>query len=163
MAATGIGALGLDWKAFLFQALNFLALLALLRVFAYPAMIRALEGRKRRIDEQLKNAAELERKLAEANLQASTILDISHAQAQRMLQDATRRSEQLLADTFEKSQQEAEQLVRAAHARIAADAEQVRQTLKSEAATLVVAATERVLGEKMTGEKDMHIIERALS
>lgn len=162
MAAEGIGALGISLSAFLFQGLNFLVLLVVLRIFAYPAIVRALEGRKQKIDEQLRNAAELERKLAEANIQASTIIDISHAQAQRMLKDATIRSEKILADTFEKSQQEAEQLIRASHVRIAADAEVARRTLRAEAATLVIAATEKILNEKITNTKDMRIIERAL-
>lgn len=162
MAAEGIGALGLDWKAFIFQALNFLVLLGVLRIFAYPAIIRALEGRKQKIDEQLKNAAELERKLAQAALQASSIVDASHAQAQRIIQDAQVRSETLLADTFKKSQQETQQLVHAAHARIAADTETARRQLHTEAVTLVVAATEKVLAEKISSKEDFEIIERAL-
>ncbi len=162
MAAEGIGALGINFQAFAFQALNFLVLLAVLRIFAYPAMIRALEGRKRKIDEQLKNAAELERKLAAATMQAEEIIDLSHARAQRTLQDATARSEKMLADTFEKAQKEADQLRIAAHERIAADAEEARKQLKVEAAALVVAATEKILGEKLTSEKDMKIIQRAL-
>ena len=162
MATEGIGALGISLNAFLFQGLNFLVLLGVLRIFAYPAIIRALEDRKQKIDEQLKNATERERTLADANLPASTIIDVSHAQAQRVLQDATTRSEKILADTFTKSQEETEQLVRASHARIAADVETARRKLREEAAMFVVAATEKILSEKITDKKDMRIIERAL-
>lgn len=162
MAAEGIGALGLDWKVFVFQVINFLILLGLLRAFAYPAIVRALDARKRKIDEQLKNAAELERKLAAATQQAKDVVDLSHAQAGRVMRDANVRAEQFLADTFERAQQEAEQLTRAAHVQIASDVQAARVQLQQETARMVVAATEKVLGESMTASQDRSVIERSL-
>lgn len=162
MAAEGIGALGLDWKAFLFQAINFLILFALLRAFAYPGIVRALDARKRKIDEQLKNAAELERKLAAAREQAKDIIDRSHAQARLVMRDTNIRAEQVLTDTFKRAQQEAEQLTRAAYVQIASDVQAARAQLHHETARMVIAATEKVLGESMTDRKDRSLIERSL-
>lgn len=163
MAAQGIGALGIAWEQFAFQALNFLVLLGVLRVFAYPAIVRALEGRKRTIDEQLKNAMELERKLACAHQESAAIIDASHQKAQEVIADASARADMIVTDACTKAKQETHTMIQAAHTRIEQEVDQARQRLRAQTAMLVVSATEKILNEKITREKDFQIIERALS
>lgn len=163
MAAEGIGALGIAWEQFAFQALNFLVLLGILRVFAYPAIVRALEGRKQKIDEQLKNAAELERRITLAHLESTSIIDASHQKAHAVIADASARADMIVTDAFAKAKQETHTMIQAAHRRIEQEVDQARQHLRAETAMLVVSATGKVLNEKMTHEKDLEIIERALS
>lgn len=162
MAAEGIAALGISWSAFLFQLINFLVLLVVLRIFAYPSIVRVLEARKRKIDEQLKNAAELERTLALAETKAEKIIDASHKKAQGIIEDASARARGVVEEAVQKAHLEAENIVRLTETRLDQQIKEARQILKKETAALVVAATEKVLQEKITSKKDHSFIDRAL-
>lgn len=162
MPAEGIAALGVNFQGFVFQAINFLVLLVVLRIFAYPSIIRALEDRKQKIDEQLKNANELEQKLALAHQQASDIIDSSHQKAKGLIVDAHARADTILTDARAKTQQETADMVQVAQTRIQQEVEQAKQELRAETVALVVSATEKILAEKITSKEDFAIIERAL-
>lgn len=162
MADSGIAALGIDLKAFVFQLINFLILLLVLRRFAYPYIVRALEDRKRKIDEQLQNAAELERKLALAHKKSLQIIDESHKKAQDIMSDASTRANALIQEAVKRAEEETESIALAAQVKLEEDVRKARIALKKETASLVAAATEKVIGEKMTDDADLALIERAL-
>ncbi len=163
MADVGIAALGISWSAFLFQLINFLVLLTILRIFAYPMIIRVLEGRKQKIDEQLKNAAETERRLAQAHLEAQGIIDASQKKARTIIHDASKKATDVVQEAFARAEEEAHIMARAAEVRIEKEVKAARVALREEAATLVMAATEKLLNEKMDSEKDLRFIDRVLS
>ncbi len=162
MEPVGIAALGISWSSFLFQLINFLVLLTLLRIFAYPAIIRILEARKQKIDEQLKNAAETEKRLKLAHAEAQNILDASHKKAQDIIHDAGKRATSIVQEAFERAEQETQIMFVAAEARLQKDVKEARRALKEETATLVVSATEKILAEKMTSQDDLKLVKRAL-
>src|SRR3990167_10277133 len=56
----GIGAIGIDGKALLFQIINFAILLVILRSVAYKPILKALERRRKTIENSLKQAKEIE-------------------------------------------------------------------------------------------------------
>jgi F-type H+-transporting ATPase subunit b len=160
--AVGIAALGISWSAFIFQLINFLVLLAILRIFAYPAIIRVLEARKQKIDEQLQNAAEIEKRLALAHTEAQDIVHASHEKARAIIHDASKRAESVVQEAFARAEEETKVMFRAAEALLEKDVKEARRILKTETALLVVTATEKILGEKMTSEEDRRFIDRAL-
>lgn len=162
MEAAGIAALGISWTSFIFQLVNFVVLLVLLRIFAYPAIVRVLEARKQKIDEQLKNAAEMEKRLKMANKEAQEILDASRKQAHDILHDAGKKATTIMQEAFERAEEETKIMIVAAEVRLQKEVKEARRALREEAATLVVAATEKVLGEKMTSKEDLRFIERSL-
>jgi len=62
-----IGQLGLNWKLFLSQAINFFILLIVLRVFVYKPLIQVIEKRSKKIKEGLEKAAEADTRLKEVD------------------------------------------------------------------------------------------------
>ena len=57
--------LGIDWRLLVSQALNFLLLLAVLRIFAYGPIVKILKERKKRIEEGLEKSEEAEKRIRE--------------------------------------------------------------------------------------------------
>ncbi|MEK7500068.1 MAG: F0F1 ATP synthase subunit B [Patescibacteria group bacterium] len=162
MEAVGIAALGISWSAFIFQLLNFVVLLTVLRIFAYPAIIRVLEERKRTIDEQMKNAAEIKQRLARAHKEAQEILDVSRTKAHDIIHDAGKRAADIVQEAFEQAEAESQMMFVAAQVKLDKNVHEARTALKHETATLVVAAAEKMLGDRMTSKDDLRFIERSL-
>ncbi|MEK9178109.1 MAG: ATP synthase F0 subunit B, partial [Patescibacteria group bacterium] len=58
-----IGQLGINWKLFLSQAVNFFILLIVLRAFVYKPLIQVIEKRNKKIKEGLEKAEEADVRL----------------------------------------------------------------------------------------------------
>ena len=48
--------LGIDWRLFIAQLVNFLILFAVLRIFAWKPLVTALEDRRKRVKKGIDNA-----------------------------------------------------------------------------------------------------------
>ncbi len=140
-----INQLGLDWKLLLSQAVNFLLLLVVLRVFAYKPILKILKDRREKIEAGLTKAKEaevrlgeiqeLERaKMKEADEKAMLVIKATEAKAKRLegelLAAAKTKETEMLAQT--------DQI-------IAGKAETARRAMKQEAAALVKAALIRTV------------------
>ena len=140
----------------------FLLLLAVLARWVYPAIVRQAEARQRKIAEDLE-AAEKARSEAEQRLQqAEQRLAESRQQAEEVLASANRSAEQLRRELKEKGQEEAKRMVEQARREIDTARQQALDSVRQSVADLVVAATEKVVGETLDGERHRKLIERAV-
>ena len=162
-ASGGISALGLDVKAFLFQLITFVLVLALLRKYVYGNLINTLEARRQTVLdslEQAKKAADdlqgteekIESLLAEARRESSDIVATAHKEAAVMVEDAE-----------VKARKKAEHIVADAKSQLDQEILKARVELKKETKALVAQATEAIIGQKLTGAADEKLIEKALA
>jgi len=159
----GIGALGVDLKALVLQALTFLLVFWLLKRFALGKIVQTLEERRKTIDqgvelgrrmaeEKARLDEEVEKVLHKARMEADKIITAGHLEAGVFLKEAAdaaaRKTDAMLAD---------------AHDRIEDDIARARTRLEQEVLHWVAEATEVVLHEKVDTDKDQELIKRALS
>jgi len=161
--STGLfGALGIDWKLLVTQAIAFLVLVAILGKFVYPFLIKSIDDRRETIEKGLAEAkasqeasekaeANIQKLLADARSEADDIIKRSHSEAAAQV-----------AEAEEKARSRADQIVKDAHTQLEADVAKARLALKKDTAALVALATERVLHEKVDAKKDAQLIDRAL-
>jgi F-type H+-transporting ATPase subunit b len=129
----------------------------------YPEIVRLAEARQRAIAEELK-AAEQARTEAEQRLKdAGAKLDDARRTAQGVIDAATKSGEQLRQELKQKAEEESKRTIEAARKEIEAERERAVQTVRNEVATLVVAATEKVIGETLDGDKHRRLIEKAIA
>jgi F-type H+-transporting ATPase subunit b len=83
--------------------------------------------------------------------------------AQEIVAGATRSGEQLRQESKQKAEEEAKRLSEAARKEIEAEREKAIQSVRADVAGLVVAATEKVLGETLDASKHKQLIERAIA
>lgn len=162
MQVTGIAALGIDGKALIFQVVNFGILLLVLRLFAYPAVIKMLEGRRQKIEESLKNAELIEREKAALLQEKAKVLDEAHREASRIVEGGETAARTLLEEARGRAGEETKVMAEKAKQQIAQDVVAAKESVRSQVARLTVVVAERVLGEKMDSKKDEALIERAL-
>lgn len=129
--------LGIDWHLLLSQAINFILLLIILRIFAYKPLLKLLHDRRNRIEEGLMKADEADRRLLEAEELKKEKIHQGEVQAIGILKktegDAKVLEAKLLAEAHRK---EAEELA-ATEAMLRTKEEESRRGMEKEAAAMV--------------------------
>jgi F-type H+-transporting ATPase subunit b len=145
------------------ELITFLAMMAVLARWVYPEIVKLAEARQRMIAEQL-SEAEKSRAEAEARLkEAEAKLTEARKTAQSVVEAATKSGEQLRQELKQKAEEEAKRLTAAARKEIEAERERAIQSVRNEVAGLVIAATEKVIGETLDDAKHKQLIERAIA
>ena len=144
------------------ELITFLVMLAILARWVYPEVVRLAEARQRAITEQLREA-ERAKTDAEARLnEAKAKLDDARKTAQEVLDAANRSGEQARQDLRAKAEEEARRIADSARKDIDAAREKAIQSVRAEVASLVIDATEKVIGETLDDRKHRQLIERAI-
>jgi F-type H+-transporting ATPase subunit b len=144
------------------ELITFLVMLAILARYVYPEVVKLAEARQRAVAEQLEEA-EKSRAEAEARLkEAQAKLEDARKTAQGVIDAAAKSGEQLRAESKEKAEDEARRISESARKEIEAERDRALQSVRGEVAGLVVAATEKVIGETLDGTKHRQLIERAI-
>lgn len=143
------------------QVVNFLILLFILKRFLYKPILKVLEQRKKRIEEGLKNAEEIEKKLLAIGEKEAESIIRSAKESEKLIKEGTDYAAQLI----EKGTKEYEKIiargvedVRKMHE---TEKELILQEAKSGIAELVILAFEKITG-KVVGKDQKKIIEKEI-
>jgi F-type H+-transporting ATPase subunit b len=156
-------ALGIDVKLLIEQAIAFLILVAVLGKFVYPALMKAVDGRREAIEAGLKEAKESQEAAEKAQEQVAELLEQARKDADDILARSHQEAASMVSDAEDKAKQRAEQIVAEARGQLDADVRKAREALKKDTVQLVALATERVIGEKLDASKDAALVTKALA
>jgi F-type H+-transporting ATPase subunit b len=149
--------------SFVVEVVAFVAMILILGRWVYPRIMEAAEGRQRQISEQLA-AAERARQEGEQRLaDAQAALDEARSRAAEIIEAANRSGEQLRGDLRTRAQEEAQRIVDGAVRDIEAERRKAIDSVRGQVADLVVAATEKVVGETLDDQRHRSLIERAIA
>lgn len=148
----------LNTGTLLAEIINFVVLLVLLKLFAFPALSKMLAERRRRIEGQIAAAEqdrqealrlrkEFELQMAEARQEAKAILD-------RAEKTATAQAQELL----EASRLEAKRIVEQAHRDLEAERAKAVDDVRRQIAELSVAVAGRLLGHALNEEHQHELV-----
>ena len=161
--AAASGPLTVEFGLMFWTVVVFLLLLLILKKFAYPALLGAVEARERALQEQL-DAAERNRAESEALLaEHKKLLAEARTQAHALLVEARTIAEKERALAMEKTLQEQQQLLERARRDIVAERDRAIAELRQEAVELSLAAASKLIGERLTSETDRKLVQQYLS
>jgi F-type H+-transporting ATPase subunit b len=138
-------------------------LLFILKKWALPPIIQAVEARERDLEETL---AEAERQRAEASrllAEHEKLVIEGRAQAHALLQEARNAADRERALALEKTRQEQEELLERARRDLLAERDRAVAELRREAVDLSLAAASKLIGERLTSEADRKIVQEYLA
>lgn len=148
---------------FWIELVSFLLMTAVLARYAYPRIIQAAEARQRAVAAELEQA-EKARLEAEAKLkEAEARMEDARKTAQSVIDSANKSAEQLRQERKHKAEEEAQRIVESARKEIEAEREAALRSVQTEVAGMVVAATEKVIGETLDLTKHRKLIDRAIA
>jgi F-type H+-transporting ATPase subunit b len=157
------GPLTVEFGLMFWTVVVFVVLLLILKRFAYPALLGAVEARERALQEQL-DAAERNRAESEALLaEHKKLLAEARTQAHGLLVEARTTAEKERALAMEKTLQEQQQLLERARRDITAERDRAIAELRREAVELSLAAASKLIGERLTSETDRKLVQEYLS
>jgi F-type H+-transporting ATPase subunit b len=159
---SGIGALGINLKSFLFQLATFLIVLFLLKKFVFSKITKTLDAREELVEETSKNNLASAEALKKTETEIKSLLSEAQDKAEQIIETAKMTAQAEKAEAVLAAENEALQIKQAAHENALLQAEKLRRDIQSETAELVALATEKVLARELTKTEHSNILKRAL-
>lgn len=132
--------LGVDWKILIAQAVNFLALLLVLRMVAYRPLLKLLADRRARIAQGLRDAEEATRRLVEAERERMQKVKEGEEESMRLVRAAEARAKEAEAILLKQAHEKESGILERAEAMREAAIEEGRARLYREAAVFMKRA-----------------------
>lgn len=154
--------LGVDWKLFLAQAINFVVLLFILRRYAYKPMLAFLEERSSRIEKGLKDAEAAQKKLKEMEEKEKETLAAARREAKGILTAAEEAAKKHGEALIAKTEMQVKRTLAEAEKKISEEKDKLLSEAKAQIAEAVMLATEKVVRAKVDATKDRELIETAI-
>lgn len=145
------------------QIVNFLIILYLLQKFFYKPIAKLLEGRKRKIEESLKNADLIEEKLQKTQEQSAQILAEAQKNSQTLIADAKRESEKIISQATIDARKQFEEILGQSQIQIEAQRNQMQKQLEKETLNLVIEVVKKVLSRTLKPKERQDLTTKAVS
>ena len=157
-----LGTLGINWKLFLAQLLNFGIVLFVLWKWVVKPLGTTLTKRQERIEAGLKNAEnmDVERKKFE-DWKAGEMKKVRN-EADQILRVTTDTANKIKQETIVDAQHQANKILEQAKSNIESEKTEMLNEAKEELATLVVMASEKILRHKLDPKKDHELISQSM-
>lgn len=155
--------LGIDVRLFLFQVVNFSILLFVLHRFLYKPFLQILDTRRRRTEESMAAADEIEKKRKETESAVARELKRAQEKAKGFLDKAMEDAEKIKTDMTKKAQEDAARLIERAKKEIGAERDKAMTEIKREAGDIAIAVAEKVLREEINKEKHARLIKETIA
>ena len=155
---------GFSLGLFFWQAVLFIALILLLKKFAWKPILDSVNDREEGIKNALDSAEKA--KLEMENLQADNQKLLKEARAERetMLKEAREIKNKMIEDAKDEAKEAADKLVAQAQASIESEKKAAIADLKSQVANLSIEIAEKVVREELSNkDKQVKLVESMLS
>ncbi|QJT10780.1 F0F1 ATP synthase subunit delta [Oceanidesulfovibrio marinus] len=135
----------IDWFTVAAQALNFIVLMILLKVFLYDRIVKAMDQREQNIQERLESARE-EREMAEAQKRKFETEQRELAQQrEEIVRQARKEAASTREELLDKARKEADDLRQGLNAAVRQETDSFVHTFREQAAALCIELTRRSL------------------
>ena len=161
-SSSGIGALGVDVKAFIIQLITFLLAFWVLKRYAFTPIAKLMDERRKTIENGVKLGEKMQSEQAAMEAKVEKTLHEARQKADGIIAEAQETARSTVREAEDKAREKAAGIITAAEDRIEQDTVRARQALEKELVGLVADATEAIIEEKVDAKKDAQLIERAL-
>ena len=157
-----VGLLGINWKLFLAQLINFSIIVFILWKWVFTPVTRALEKRTKKIETSLIEAEKIKNQLARLETYKAEQEQKARVEYQKVLAKAETLANEQKQAILNEARGQAEKMIVASDKKILAEKESMMVELKAEVAGLVVAAAEKIIAEKLDKSKDEKLIRESM-
>lgn len=123
----------------------------LLAKFGFPIITRSVDERSARIDKSLKDARDIEERMASWTQKEAKMREDARKGQALMLREAAEEKNRIIADARTEAKSEADKLLAEARTSIAAEKESALRDVRREVAILGVEVAEKILREELSG------------
>lgn len=138
--------LGINWKLFLSQAVNFFILLFVLRIFVYKPLLAMIKDRNKRIKEGLEKAEEASIRLKEVDVIAKDKLKQADQDSIDIIKKTEKKAKVLDKEIQEKAEQKQKEINQLLRQSFVKQQEEAKELVYKEAAELVKKTIKKTVG-----------------
>ena len=142
------------------QVVNFLILLFILKKFLYKPLLKVLDARKKTIEDSLKNAEEIEKKLADTNIEVEKILAKAVNEGQKIMDQSRQAAAQITEDAHKTAIEILSKANEQALGVMQTERVKLKQEIRDNLGDLVTLALEKVTGITVSKKEQKDIIEK---
>jgi F-type H+-transporting ATPase subunit b len=157
------GPLSVEGGLMIWTVFVFVLLLFILKKFAWPSVLGAVEARERALEAQLADAERNRVESARLLEEHRKLVADARGQAQAVVAEARTLAERERAVALEKVKQEQDELLARARREIQEERERAVQELRREAVDLSLAAAGKLINERLDAETDRKLVMSYLS
>lgn len=150
---------GFNTSLFISQVISFLIVAFLLHRFAYKPILKVLEARREEIAQGLTNAEKIKQQLADTEATRQKVMAEANAQASKLIEEARAAAAQVQEKETQRAIKAAEEIIAKANQAGAAERERMKQEVLKELGKLVVRTTEAVAGKVLTMDDQKRLID----
>jgi F-type H+-transporting ATPase subunit b len=154
--------LGIDPILILFQVINFLILLYILKRVLYQPILTILERRRTDVVKIEETKAELENAKNAMVQEKDEIIRQARIESEKLISVATQRSEQFRRQFEAETKQKANELLEKTKSELEVKAASIRGEISQEMSQVAILVAEKALGEKITDEQKQTILHDAV-
>ncbi len=148
---------------FFWMTIVFLVVLAILKKYGFPVIVKMVNDRKSYIDESLRKAHEANEKLANIKAEGEAILQDAREQQAQYLKEAAATRDAIIEKAQGKAREEGNRLLSEANIEIENQKRAAIGDIRKQVATLSVEIAEKILRDKLSSDKaQMDLIDRML-
>ncbi|HET7360553.1 MAG TPA: F0F1 ATP synthase subunit B [Salinimicrobium sp.] len=149
---------------FFWQAFILIALLILLRKFAWKPIMDSLNGREEGIKNALKSADDAKKEMQNLKADNEKLLQEARLERDAMLKDAREIKENMISEAKVEAQKEGDKMLANAKASIENEKNAALADIKNQVSTLSVQIAEKLVREKLSTEEKQHqLVEEMLN
>jgi F-type H+-transporting ATPase subunit b len=160
--ASFVSTLGIDPMLLVAQLINFSIIVFVLWRWGYKPLVGMMDARTTRIEEGIANADKAVAELARTQEEREKMIVETKKEARVILEEAALKVEAEREATLAQTKIDATKIVTDAKVMIERAREKMIVDVRTDVADLVLAATEKILEDKMTEKKDAALIESAV-
>ena len=137
---------------FFWQSLVFVALILLLRKFAWKPILNAVNTREESIESALNSAEEAKKEMANLTASNERLLNEAREERDALMKEAREMKADIVAKAKEEAQGEGEKMIANAKATIEMERKSAIADLKNQVAALSIDIAEKVVKGSLTGD-----------
>lgn len=157
-----LGTLGINWKLFVAQLVNFGVILLVLWKWVFTPVAKKLEERTGKIEKSLQDAGRIEKEKKEFQVWKDEEFGKARKEASAIMTAAQSEARKQQGEIMEQTRQQQEKLVQQAREQIEAEKQRALAEVKTEVADMVTQAAEKILRKKLDAGTDTQLIRESL-
>ena len=142
-----------DFGLVFWMVICFTAVLFILGKYGWPVIVGMINKRSDEIEESILKANEANARLAGTNAETERLLAEAKNERLELLKEASKQKDQIIADSKAEAAKKAQDLLDKAKEDIQLERDNAIKEIRTQVAELSVSIAEKVVREKLTGDK----------
>ena len=152
----------LDLKQIIVQAVNFLVLLVVMRIFVWGKLLKFLDNRKAKIANEFRKIEISQEEVNQLRMEYQAKIESIERMANEKIKEAVQEGKKLSEELKKRAYLDAQEIVEKAKQEMKFELAKAKQELKNEIIDLTIRASESLIEEKLTEETDRRLVKTFL-